>query len=254
MWNDVSDLHAFYARSLGQVTQRLLRQRVREIWPSVRGESVLGLGYAVPLLRSFADEAQRVMAFMPAQQGVMRWPREGANLAALVDEVDLPLPDRSIDRVLLVHAVECAEQLRPMLREVWRVMADGGRMLIVVPTRGGLWSMLERSPFYHGHPYSQGQLNRLLRSNMFTPTFESRALYVPPTSSRLLLRAAPTLERWGDRFLGRFAGVSVVEAAKQLYAVTPSVEPRRVLAGARPRLQIASSRQPSRRQPDRPAR
>ena len=121
MWSDVLDLEEFYGSTLGQTTARLLRARLREVWPSVRGEIVLGLGYATPLLRPFVEEAQRTLAFMPAQQGVTRWPREGRNLSALVDEVDLPLPDRSVDRVLLVHAVECTEQVRPLLREIWRV-------------------------------------------------------------------------------------------------------------------------------------
>src|SRR3990167_1927168 len=133
MWSDVLDLEEFYGSTLGQMTARLLRARLREVWPNVRGENVLGLGYATPLLRPFVEEAQRTLAFMPAQQGVTRWPREGRNLATLVDEMDLPLPDRSVDRVVLVHAVECTEQLRPMLREIWSVMADGGRMVVVAP-------------------------------------------------------------------------------------------------------------------------
>ena len=126
MWTDVLDLEEFYGSTLGQMTARLLRARLRDVWPNVRGEAVLGLGYATPLLRPFVEEASRTLAFMPAQQGVTRWPREGRNHTALVDELDLPLPDRSIDRVLLVHAFECTEQLRAMLREIWRVMADGG--------------------------------------------------------------------------------------------------------------------------------
>ena len=56
---------------------------------------------------------------------------------------------------------------------------------------------------------------------------------------------APAIERWGERLLGRFAGVLIVEASKQLYAMTPSAEPRRVLATARPRLQIASRQPPA---------
>ena len=124
MWSDVLDLNDFYRSSTGQMAVRLLRSRLREVWPNVRGETVLGLGYATPFLRPFMEEAARTLAFMPAQQGVTRWPREGRNLTALVDENDLPLPDRSVDRVLLVHAVECSEQLRPFLREIWRVMAD----------------------------------------------------------------------------------------------------------------------------------
>ena len=93
MWSDVLDLEEFYASTLGQMTARLLRARLREVWPNVRGDTVLGLGYATPLLRPFVEEAGRTLAFMPGQQGVTRWPREGSNLAYLVDELDLPLPD-----------------------------------------------------------------------------------------------------------------------------------------------------------------
>ena len=55
MWSDVLDLEEFYGSTLGQMTARLLRARLREVWPSVRGESVLGLGYATPLLRPFVE-------------------------------------------------------------------------------------------------------------------------------------------------------------------------------------------------------
>jgi SAM-dependent methyltransferase len=242
MRTDVLDLNEFYSSTLGQMTVRLLRARLREVWPNVRGETVLGLGYATPFLRPFREEAERTLAFMPAQQGVTRWPREGRNLTALVDENDLPLPDRSVDRVLLVHAVECTEQVRPMLREIWRVMADGGRLVTVAPTRAGLWSQIDRSPFYQGHPYSAGQLAGLLRANMFAPLRQARALYMPPTNSRLMLRMAPGVERFGQRWLGRFAGVSVIEAGKQLYAGVAERHTSPELAVVRPKLRIASSR------------
>lgn len=240
MWTDVLDLNDFYRSTLGQMTVRLLRTRLREMWPNVRGERVLGLGYATPFLRPFMEEADRVMAFMPAPQGVTRWPREGLNHTAFVEEMDLPLPDRSVDRVLLVHAIECTEQVRPFLREIWRVMADGGKLVVVAPSRAGLWSQMDRSPFYQGHPYSISQLGGLLRANMFAPVRQTRALYMPPVRSRLLLRMAPTLERFGHRWLGRFAGVSVIEAGKQLYAgVAERHTPE--LAVVRPKLRIASS-------------
>src|SRR5258707_6892132 len=185
MWTDVLDLNDFYRSTLGQTTVRLLRARLRAVWPNVRGESVLGLGYATPFLRPFIEEAERTMAFMPAQQGVTRWPREGRNLTTLVDEMDLPLPDRSVDRVLLIHAVECTEQVRPMLREIWRVMADGGRLIVVAPTRAGLWSQIDRSPFYQGQPYSPGQPPLLLAVTNFSPCLQHPARLLPPTAPRL---------------------------------------------------------------------
>lgn len=229
MWADVVDLRDFYATSLGRLARHMIRRRIRLMWPDTGEGSLLGLGYATPYLASFRAPGVRVIAVMPAARGVLRWPAEGPGLVSLADEAELPLPDLSMDRILLVHALEYSEQLRPMLREVWRVLADGGRLLVVAPNRRGLWARLERSPFGHGHPYTASQLQRLLRDNMFTPVRTGGALYLPPVRSRMLLATAAAWERIGDRWLGRVAGVVLVEAGKQLYA--PSVErarPRRL--------------------------
>jgi SAM-dependent methyltransferase len=220
MWSDVVDLREFYDTRLGQVARHLIRRRLRVLWPDVRGQSLLGLGYATPYLRQFRDEAERVVAFMPAAQGVLRWPPEEPNLVALTDETELPLQNFSIDRVILVHGLEHSEHLRDMLREIWRVMSGSGRLLVVVPNRRGIWARTDRTPFGQGHPYSPSQLSRLLRDTEFTPTQTARALYVPPTRSSTLLSAAPAWERIGDRFFQAFAGVTIVEASKQLYGAT----------------------------------
>ncbi len=227
MWADVVDLRDFYATSLGRVAGRAVRARLRELWPDVRGQRILGLGYAAPFLTPFLDEAERVAVAMPMGQGVLPWPRGGPNRAVLVDECELPFPDSSYDRVVLAHAVENAESLRPMLREVWRLMTDGGRMAVVVPNRRGIWARVERSPFAHGHPYSTGQLSRLLRDNLFTPTRADGALFVPPLRSRMVLGAAPAWEKIGRRFLPQFAGVVTMEATKQIYAIPATTAPAR---------------------------
>ncbi|MGE5548331.1 MAG: class I SAM-dependent methyltransferase [Solirubrobacterales bacterium] len=221
MWTDVVDLRDFYDTSLGQVARRMIRRQMRAMWPDVKGMRVLGLGFATPYLRTFTAEAERVVAVMPASQGVLPWPPEGPGLTALADETDLPLPDRSMDRILLVHAVESTEQVRGMMREIWRVLADGGRLAIVAPNRRGIWARLERTPFGNGRPYTPGQLARLLRDNMFTPVSTTGALFVPPTTSRMILRSAPAFEELGRRWFETFAGVVIVEATKQIYAATP---------------------------------
>jgi SAM-dependent methyltransferase len=228
MYNDVVDLRDFYETSLGQVARRMIRRRLRMIWPDLSGMRLLGLGYATPFLRPFLGESERVLTFMPAAQGVLAWPPDGPNAVALADEAELPLPDYSIDRVLLVHAVEASEQVRPLLKEAWRVLAGGGRLLVVVPNRRGIWARLDRTPFGHGHPYTPGQLSRLLRDELFTPERTATALYVPPTRSRVVLRSAPAWEKIGERWFTRFAGVALIEATKQIYAKpTPARERRR---------------------------
>ena len=230
MYSDVVDLRDFYQSSLGQVARRMIRRRIRMIWPNVSGLRVLGLGYATPYLRPFRDEAERVVALMPAAQGVLQWPRDDYNVAALCDEAELPLQDASIDRVLLIHALECSEELRPMLAEVWRVLAGGGRVLMVVPNRRGIWARLDRTPFGAGHPFTQNQLSRLLREMAFTPVSSATALYIPPTASRMVLSAAGAWENIGERWFNSFAGVTMVEATKQIYAKSkPEKRPRRHL-------------------------
>ena len=218
MWTDVVDLRDFYDTSLGQMARRMIRRQLRLLWPDVSGQRVMGLGFATPYLRPLLGEAERVLAMMPASQGVLPWPQEGPCLTALADETELPLPDRSIDRVILVHALEATEQVRAMMREIWRVLADGGRMIVVAPNRRGIWARMERTPFGNGRPYTPSQLNRLLRDNLFTPVAQTTALFLPPTTSRMLLRSAPAVEELGRRWFETFAGVNIVEAAKQIYA------------------------------------
>ena len=227
MWHDVVDLRDFYETQLGAMARRMIRRGVRSMWPDVKGQRVLGLGYATPYLRQFMAEAERTLAFMPASKGVLHWPSEGRGLTALVDETEFPLPDLSVDRVLLVHGLESSEYQSDMLREAWRVLTGEGRLLIVAPNRGGIWARLERTPLGWGQPYSAAQLSRLLRDNMFTPTRSRRALYIPPLRTRALLRSAPAWERIGSRWFPTFGGVVLVEAGKQLYASNLQAERKR---------------------------
>ncbi|MPZ09858.1 MAG: methyltransferase domain-containing protein [Kiloniellaceae bacterium] len=230
MWPDVVDLREFYETRRGQVARHMVRRAVRSVWPDVTGQRLLGLGFAAPYLRQFMGESERVLAFMPASQGVMHWPTEGPGLASLVEETDLPLPDYAVDRVLLVHGLENADSLRGLLREIWRVLTGDGRLLVVVPNRRGIWARSDRTPLGWGHPYSAAQLSRVLRDNMFTPTRTERALYVPPIDNYTFLRSAPAWERMGVRFFPTFSGVVMIESGKQLYAgaLKPAKQRRRL--------------------------
>ena len=221
MWTDVVDLRDFYDSTLGQMACRVIRRRVREMWPDLKGLRVLGVGYATPYLRGFRAEAERVLAVMPASQGVLHWPPEGPSRVTLANEAELPFPDNSIDRVLLIHALESTEQLRATLREIWRILPGDGRVLAVVPNRRGIWARLDRTPFGHGHPFTQAQLSRLLRENMFTPLQSGAALFLPPSATRMAIAAAPAWEKLGANWFQTFAGVVLIEAAKEIYAARP---------------------------------
>lgn len=234
MWIDAIDLRDFYGTALGRIARRIIGRRIRAVWPDVRGMRVLGLGYATPFLAPFRGEAERVLALMPSRQGVVRWPADEPGLTALAGEAHLPFPDRSFDRILVVHALECTEQTQPMMRELWRVLADGGHLLVVAPNRRGLWCRFERTPFGHGRPYSAGQLSRFLQEAMFLSQRSAVALFVPPVDSRMLLSMAPAWEEIGQRWFTNFAGVVMCEATKQIYAGQSAVAETRRAAYVAP--------------------
>src|SRR5947199_302367 len=117
---DVVDLRNFYAQRLGVVARRFVGRGIRRRFADTRGMSVLGVGYPTPYLGLFREESERCLAFMPAVQGVVKWPTDRPSLAALVDELEMPVTDSAVDRVLLVHALEMARDPIALLREVWR--------------------------------------------------------------------------------------------------------------------------------------
>lgn len=229
---DVVDLNHFYASPLGQVARRVIRRKVRTLWDDVSGLDVLALGYATPFLRPFREEARRTVALMPAQQGVLRWPDEGPALASLVDETALPLKDSSFDRIIVVHAIEHAENVRHLMRELWRVLTPEGRLLIVVPGRRSYWAASERTPFGQGQPFSRGQITRLVQDCMFVPSKPQGALYVPPLPWRFFLRSAMGWERIGETLFPATCGAILLEATKRVYAAIPTGRKKRVLVPA----------------------
>ncbi|MCB1496192.1 MAG: methyltransferase domain-containing protein [Bauldia sp.] len=222
MYLDVVDLRAFYAERLGGITRRLIGARLKKHWPSLAGDRLLGIGYATPYLTGLANGTSRTIAFMPAGQGVVNWPADGPNASALVATDALPLPDAAIDRVLVVHSLEVADNPREELREIWRVLAPGGRVILVVPNRRGIWTWAEKTPFGYGRPFTRAQLTTLLRESMFSPLGWSEALAAPPIARRPWLRTGTSWERIGISLWPAFAGVIIVEATKQLYRAIPA--------------------------------
>jgi SAM-dependent methyltransferase len=224
---DVVDLRNFYAQRLGVVARRFIGRGIRARWQDTSALRVLGVGYATPYLGLFREEAERCLALMPGPQGVVRWPSTRPALAALVEEDELPLTDSAVDRVLLVHALEMSADPAELLREVWRVLAPGGRLLAVVPNRRGLWARMDTTPFGQGRPYSRSQITQLLRETWFTPTGWGEALYVPPIARGWFLRSSVAWERTGATLSAPFAGVHIVEATKQVYRAIPARRERR---------------------------
>jgi SAM-dependent methyltransferase len=223
--HDEAAAPAFYASRLGDVAASTIRQRIRRLWPDLTGQSLLGIGYPAPFLQLWQGQAHRCLNatschHKPAPAG-----------ACSIEPTRLPFPDLVFDRILVVHGVEPVGHDSRLLREIWRVLKDDGRVLLVVPNRTGLWAQIDSTPFGQGQPYSRPQLNRLLASAMFRAERSDAALFTPPTNLRPILNLSGFWESAGHALASHLAGVTITEAVKDTYAALPVLAPakRRVL-------------------------
>lgn len=221
---NIADIEGFYTTAIGKATQAALMARLAPAIATGPEQMVLGLGFATPYL----TRAGRNMAMMLARGGVVAWPEDAPNKAALVDDLALPLPDNSVDVALVVHALEFSESAEEALAEIWRVLSPQGRLVMVVANRRGFWAASDRTPFGHGQPFSRGQLLQLLRGAEFTLPRIASALVSPPWAGVANLKGMEPLARTG------LGGVLIVEAVKQVHAYVKGTKARRMFARLQP--------------------
>jgi SAM-dependent methyltransferase len=219
MRRDVLELRDFYASRLGQAARGAVARKLAEAWGDAGALDVMGLGYATPYLEAFLGPARRAVAAMPAAQGVEVWPDPDRVLACLADEAQLPFPNALFDRILVIHALEEADDPLELMREVWRVLAPAGRVIVAAANRRGVWCNAESTPLGHGAPFTRSQLEGLVRDAQLEPVAWSRALFAPPL--RWTAGWADALEQAGQRLWPAFSGLILLEAVKQTFAVKP---------------------------------
>jgi SAM-dependent methyltransferase len=216
---DVQDLRNFYYRSpLGRAAQKSLRDRMLELWPEAKGQTVVGFGFAAPLLRPYLKDARRVVTLMPGPQGVMPWPPGMPNTSVLTEETAWPIETGHVDKLVVLHGLETCERPSDLLEECWRVLGPGGRALFIVPNRAGIWARGDGTPFGFGRPYSPSQLDTQLRKHQFLPERHIGALYQVPSRSKVMMKTAALFEKVGRQLPTMLAGGAfMVEATKLVY-------------------------------------
>lgn len=227
-WPDILTYRQFYASALGKTARRTVRSHINSLWPDATNETVLALGYAVPYMRELSATARRTIMAMPAGQGVMHWPDKAHNSSLLIDESDIPLPNDSVHKIILVHMLEHSYVPHHMMQECWRVLQPEGQLLVLAPNRRGIWSRFDNTPLGQGRPFSAPQMREILSQHRFSCIDAGGLLFYPPLSWRLLLRASNTLEKIGRFCASPFGGMQWMLAEKHIYALPRNGHPARV--------------------------
>ncbi|OSM05009.1 class I SAM-dependent methyltransferase [Magnetofaba australis] len=220
---DAISLQSWYATPQGLLANRFIGESIDRLLGERRLDAMLGMGYPHPYLERWAPRCESILVASPAEMGAARWPARAANRNILMRPDALPYPDESFSWVALTHLLEGVNGPKPVLREIWRVLKPGGRILVVAPNRGGLWARRDNNPFGWGRPFSPAQLRQQLEEALFIPKQAAFALFMPPLFGRRWER----WERWGaawekagERWFAPTGGVIVCEAEKVVYAMT----------------------------------
>ncbi|MBI1300342.1 MAG: methyltransferase domain-containing protein [Alphaproteobacteria bacterium] len=213
------DYQKFYDSEIGGIVRRTLCGHIEDLWPDVHGLRVMGCGYTIPYLDVISKNTERTFNMMPTRQGAENWVLNEKNLTLLCDDRHMPIENSSVDRILLIHYLENADNIKKTLKEVWRILKPNGRIMVIVPNRMGAWTHADWSPFGQGRPFTTMQICESLRDNMFIQECHKMALFVPPIpDSPVMMRSANLIEKMGGRIIPFVAGVHILEASKQIYA------------------------------------
>ena len=215
MYPDAGRLAAFYATPLGRRVAAILKRRLRRRLGSLAGRQVALVGFGAPLVAGLCERAAWHVQLSPERIGAIA----GAPWTAMVAEAALPLADEAVDVVILLHALEAAVDPEALMREVWRILRPEGRMVAFLPRRASLWARVARTPFGHGRPWRQREIETLLAERCFLVTGSERILRFPPFAPATL--PALAIERMADAIHLPFGGLLLVTAVKRLAQPLP---------------------------------
>jgi SAM-dependent methyltransferase len=204
-WADaaLADTFGFHAVQLGLPSLRALQaNRISNRWLAVQAH----------------PDAEPGTVASPANQPVAGYPDAPSCPAALHCDFDaLPFPGRSLDLVVLAHALEQARDPHLTLAEVERVLVPEGRLLIFGLNPASLWAWRR-----NGKSPGTGQLigYRRLRDWLRLLSFEVEAArfggFRPPLASADWLDRLAWMERTGARWWPIFGAVYAIQAVKRV--------------------------------------
>ncbi|MDP2193072.1 MAG: methyltransferase domain-containing protein [Alphaproteobacteria bacterium] len=223
----VRTLKQFYQTPLGEVVRIYIEDVVHHfLTPLPHHETILGLGYVTPFLPHELHAKNAAMCFTFNQMGCMTWPNAARSTTAIVDAHALPITNQSVDRIILVHALEAAQHPILCIKELQRILKPGGQILIIFPNKNGLWSYSSATPFSYGQHFTSHELSVLLAEHQFQVVFEKKFLYFPPSQMLHTHSLFAPIEVFGAHFLPFFSGLNAICAKKSTLALPTCTAPQ----------------------------
>ena len=216
---DFNNLHQFYNSELGKCTQGFLEQKIKS-YVDVKSDTVItGVGYTAPFLLNL-EQGDTKLSLVP--EFIENFNVVGSTEHAVCEEDHLPLLNNSSDLCLMVHCLEHSNSPWGLMAEINRILPSGGRVVVVVPNRVGLWARRTNNPFGFGRSYTKGQLKKLMLATGFVEITTDYSVYNPPLHSLFNSAIANFCENWMKYVLRENSGVIIGVYEKQVHKYVES--------------------------------
>lgn len=229
----LEDFKEFYKSPQGKMALGVICENLDKDFSNNQNQNILGYGFTVPVLERLSARPHRTINYFPVF-GENEAPQvSGLGQSAKPDIIGeaqfLPFADSEFDKIICLHGIEESDSPKQILREIWRVLAPEGRLILIIPNRRGIWARSDKTPFGHGRPFSRSQLMSLLGDTMFNIKTAKRILYTPPFLCRAHKSVSLGFEKFGPKILPTFGGLLYFELSKRQFIEPPKI-PKRLKA------------------------
>jgi len=218
---NVTQLENFYSGTeLGQTVSQSLANQINLVWPDPVGGTVVGYGFASPVLNRFIAQNERVINLIPQQLGINYWPSNQANKNVQTIESNWPLPSSGIERVVIMHGLEISNNYSNPLNECWRILAPEGQLILVVPNKIGLFSSNKAVPFncsWKSSGFTLKKVRQLLINHKFQVMDHYPALFAPLGAKGISGQLTRFFESACRSYSMNLGSVIIVVARKRIF-------------------------------------
>jgi SAM-dependent methyltransferase len=154
--HDLEESHWFFV-----ARRRVLSRLLDQVLDGTDNPTILDVGCGTGATTGFLERYGEVTGVDISPLAVKHGREQGRTRLCLADGGQLPFVEGSFDLVTALDLLEHLENESMGLREMWRVLKGGGRLLAVVPAFPLLWSDFDE---FSGHyrRYTSGQLRETI--------------------------------------------------------------------------------------------
>lgn len=194
------DMHEWFQSPLGQALLREEKSAINDAVQNQFGYFLLHLGLQDCHTLTESSRISHRFCLHPQKLN-------DTSPGALADFHQLPLPDDTIDMVLLHHSLEFSQYPHQMLREASRVLIPRGLLVILVFNPWSFWGLFGRimrifspSTLWRHQYLSQSRLVDWLHLLEIEPVSVYRGYFRPPFGGSSLTHHLQWMEPWGRKW------------------------------------------------------